>query len=430
MVNLLPRQQHRFVLGNGMVLLVVENNAADIVAARCFCHGGSAVEPPEQAGVAHLMASVMTKGTAQHSSLDIAERVEAIGASLGTEANTDYFLLSLKTITADFAEMLHLGSQIWREPSFPETELELERKLTLQGIRSQAERPLSVAYEKLQPLLYGNHPYSLPSVGTAATVQQLSQSDLRQYHQTYLHPQQMVISITGKITPLQAQAMVEEAFGDWHPEQPPIPLTITPREFQPQAVFTQQQTQQAIVMLGYPAPSIYDADYGAFKLINTYLGSGLSSRLFVELREKRGLAYEVSTIFPARRQSSQFVTYMGTAPHNALAAFMGLRDECERLAAQPLSEHELDVAKGKLLGQYALGKQTNSQIAHVMGWYELLGLGMEFDQQFTEQLAQITAAEIQAAAQKYFVAPVVSCLGSEVAWSQLSDLDLGWQVVG
>ncbi len=84
------------------------------------------------------------------------------------------------------------------------------------------------------------------------------------------------------------------------------------------------------------------------------------------------------------------------------------------------------MAKSKLLGQYALGKQTNSQIAHVMGWYELLGLGMEFDQQFTEHLAQITAAEIQAAAQKYFVAPVVSCLGSEVAWSQLADLDLGW----
>jgi predicted Zn-dependent peptidase len=428
MVTLLQRQHHRFVLRNGMVLLAVENNAADIVAARCFCHGGAAVEPPQKAGLAHLTASVMTKGTAQHSSLDIAERVEAIGASLGTEANTDYFALSLKTITTDFAEMLHLGAQIWREPSFPMAELELERKLTLQGIRSQKERPLSVAYEKLQHLLYGNHPYSLPSLGTEATVRNLSQADLQQYHQTYLHPQQMVMSITGKITPLQAQAMVEEAFGDWHPEQPPIPLSITPRQFQPQAIFTQQPTQQAIIMLGYPAPSIYDPDYGAFKLINTYLGSGLSSRLFVELREKRGLAYEVSTIFPARRQSSQFVTYMGTAPHNALDALQGLKDECERLAAQPLSDHELDVAKGKLLGQYALGKQTNSQIAHVMGWYELLGLGVEFDQQFTEHLSQISADQIQQAAQKYFAAPVVSCLGSEVALSQLSSLGLDWKM--
>jgi predicted Zn-dependent peptidase len=176
---------------------------------------------------------------------------------------------------------------------------------------------------------------------------------------------------------------------------------------------TSQQTQQSIVMLGYLAPSVQESDYTALKLLSTYLGNGLSSRLFVELREKRGLAYEVSAFYPTRQDVSPFVVYMGTDPKNTAIALEGLRTEVELLCTTQLSESALQTAKNKLLGQYALGKQTNAQIAQVFGCYETIGLGIAYDTQFQSVVAGVTTAELQQAACQYFLEPYVSLVGPE-----------------
>jgi predicted Zn-dependent peptidase len=404
----MQRQNHRTVLANGIVVLVVENPTADIVATRCFFRGGSSLESQPQAGISHLVASLITKGTANFSSQEIAEQVESIGASLGTDAASDYFLLSFKTIGVDFAEILHLAAEILRSPTFPDYELELERRLTLQAIASQQERPFSIAYDRLQPLVYGDHPYGFPGLGTVKTVSGLSQADLIQFQQTQFRPDCLVISIAGRISADRAIAQIEKAFGDW---QIPDRLFTIPRvtaQFSPKIVSTPQDTQQAIVMLGYPAPAVTSQDYAAMKLITTHLGNGLSSRLFVELREKRGLAYEVSAFYPTRLDISQFVAYMGTAPQNTQLALEGLRSECDRLIHVALLPEELQTAKSKLLGQYALGKQTNGQIAQIFGWYETLGLGMEFDREFATTIEAVTLEDIQIAASTYLCTPAIS----------------------
>ncbi|HEY9706449.1 MAG TPA: insulinase family protein, partial [Allocoleopsis sp.] len=149
------------------------------------------------------------------------------------------------------------------------------------------------------------------------------------------------------------------------------------------------------------------------KLLNTYLGNGLSSRLFVELREKRGLAYEVSAFYPTRLDQAQFVVYMGTSPDNTNIAYQGLKAEIDRLCITKLSDTELLACKNKLLGQYALGKQTNSQIAQIFGWYEILGLGIQFDIQFQSMIADVSANMCQETAKKYFSSPYVSLVGPE-----------------
>jgi zinc protease len=172
-------------------------------------------------------------------------------------------------------------------------------------------------------------------------------------------------------------------------------------------------------MLGYLAPSVKNPDYAAMKLLNTYLGNGLSSRLFVELREKRGLAYDVSALYATRLDAAQFVAYMGTAPENTVTAFEGLRTEVDRLAHTKLDEEELQACKNKMLGQYALGKQTNSQIAQVLGWYEILELGIKFDEQFQAEIAAVTTAQAQEAAKKYFIEPYISLVGPEAAIQEL-----------
>jgi len=154
-------------------------------------------------------------------------------------------------------------------------------------------------------------------------------------------------------------------------------------------------------MMGYITPSMDSKDYPVLKLISTYLGNGLSSRLFVELREKRGLAYDVSAFYPTRLDKSQFVVYIGTAPANAEIGAEGLQAEIKRLREVTLSAEELQTAKNKLLGQYALGKQTNSEFAQIFGWYETLGVGIDYDRTFQDNINDITVAQIREVANKY-----------------------------
>ncbi len=423
--SLQNRTVNRAVLNNGMVVLTVENPAADIVAARLYVRAGGRYEPLQQAGLSHLLSAVITKGTDRLSSQAIAERVESVGASLGADSAPDYCLLSLKTVSADFPEMLELLAELVRSPSFPVEEVELERKLALQSIRSMQEQPFAVANAQLRQILYDQHPYAMSSLGTETTMGQLDQAALQHYHQTYFRPDNLVISIVGRIEPDTATALVDRYFGDWQNSAASLPVLDLPTVMvQPERAVTEQDTQQAIVMLGYLAAAVQSTDHIVLKVLNTYLGNGLSSRLFVELREKRGLAYDVSAFYPTRVDTSHFVTYIGTAPDNAAIALEGLHHEVERLHEVLLTPEELQAAKNKLLGQYALGKQTNAQIAQIFGWYETLGLGIAYDQQFQEAVAAVTAEEIQQAVRQHLTQPYISLVGPKVAMDLAAEMVL------
>lgn len=407
---------HRTVLSNGIVVLVAENPAADIIAARIFVRAGSCAEDRDQAGLAHLLSAVMTKGCDGLSSLQIAEKVESVGASLSTDTATDYFLLSLKTVTSDFREILTLAGLILRSPTFPETQVELERRLALQDIRSQKEQPFTIAFDQLRQTMYQNHPYAMSVLGDETTMSRLTRDDLANYHKTYFRPDRVVISIAGRITPEEAVNLVEEVFSDWQPPAETQPVLNLPEiQVQPQRQLHPLPTQQSIVMLGYLGPAVSSADYAALKLLSTYLGNGLSSRLFVELREKQGLAYEVSAFYPTRLFPASFVVYMGTAPDNTTVALQGLKKEVDLLCNTEVAADALQAAKNKILGQYALGKQTNGQIAQIYGWYEVLGLGIEFDREFQELIASVNVADSMAAACRYLQEPYLSLVGPEEA---------------
>ena len=424
------RNHSQTILDNGLKILTVENPAADIISARIFLRAGSRYDPPGKAGLAHLLSAVLTKGTRHWSSFEIAEQIESVGASLGADAAADYFLLSLKTVSADFAEIFAIAAEMLRFPTFPEAEVQLERRLTLQAIRSQQEQPFTVALERLRQAMYCDHPYALSGLGNEETVPEISRDDLLQFHRTYFRPDNLTISLAGSIADEVAVRLIKTSLGDWQPPAAPLPEVATANlSPKPQSVLTPQETQQSILMLGYLTPAVcYQSptsnaiatDYAALKLLSTYLGNGLSSRLFVELREKRGLAYEVSAFYPTRLDWSHFVVYMGTAPDNTAIALEGLQAEIDRLCKAPLSHEELQTAKNKLLGQYALGKQTNSQIAQVMGWYEILGLTAQFDWQFQQEITAVSPELAQETACRYLQTLYLSIVGPEAVLQQLS----------
>ena len=403
-------------LSNGLTVIAVENPVADIVSARIFVRAGQLKETPETAGLFDLLMAVITKGTDSKTALEIAETVESIGASFGADVAADYIAVSLKTVAADFEMVLALAAEVLRTPSFPKSEIELERRLILQGLKSLKEQPFSMAYNQLREALYPGHPYGLSHAQTEQCMAQFTQADLLDAYRQYFRPDNIVVSIAGRLSPNLAVKLVEQFFGDWQAPAAPLPaVNFPPVTASPQRIVTVQETNQAFIVLGYLAAEVADQDYAALKLLSTYLGNGLSSRLFVELREKQGLAYDVSAFYPTRLGRSQFVAYIGTAPQNLSVALTGLQQEVTRLKTTPLTAEELQVSKNKILGQYALGKQTNGQIAQTYGWYEILGLGMDFDEAFPAAIAAVTIADVQAAAQRCFTEPLVSVLGPAAA---------------
>ncbi len=406
---------HRSQLDNGITLIVRENPTADLVSGQFFWKKtGTLWEKSEKAGIFHLLASVITKGTQTMSSLDIAEAIESMGASLGGDTASDYFMMSIKTVSADLEVILNLLEEILRSPTFPEEQITLEKQLICQSILSQQEQPFNVAFNQLRTEIYGEHPYGRSILGTEETVCQVSRKDLQQCHYEHFRPDNLIISLSGNISLDKAVNLIEKTFGTWENPSHPLTLSSFPAlTVSPNEIITHQSSQQAIIMLGYLAVGVDHVDYPVLKLLTTYLGNGLSSRLFVELREKQGLAYDVSAFFPTRLQPSNFVTYIGTAPHNTNIAIEGLKKETERLCEIELTSEELQTAKNKLLGQYALGKQTNAEVAHLYGWYETLGLGIEFDQKFPKLINNISSEMVQKVAKDYLLSPYISIVTPE-----------------
>ena len=208
---------HRIQLENGIRLLAIETPDVDIVAAHMFWLGGVSAIGVNQAGLAHLTASVLTKGTERCSAKLIAESVESMGALLGAECAPDYCGLALKSVSSDFPALLDLASEIVRYPSFPDWEVERERDLVLQAIRAQQERPFASAFAPLRRALYGEHPYARAISGSAESVATLKRCDVVQFHRTHIRPDTMVIAICGRISLADVERRVRDCFGDWAP---------------------------------------------------------------------------------------------------------------------------------------------------------------------------------------------------------------------
>ncbi len=405
---------HSAVLENGLKVLITENPAADIISARLLLDAGGRRDSA-QVGLSRMVAEVLTKGTATASARSIAAQIESTGSSLGVDSAPDYFLLALKTVSTEFAALLKLAAELIQTPTFPPEELELERKLLLRSIQARQEQPMAIALQQLLSAVHPHHSYGQPSLGTAESLAQLTRSDLIEFHAGFFRPEQSVLSIAGNISVSVALDLVVEQFGAWRGGEMPSFAMVDSTFGITSVCNTFQDNRQSIVMLGYPAAAVQDEDFVALKVLQTYLCSGLSSRLFTELREKRGLAYEVSGFYPTRLDPSHFVVYLGTAADNTALAQALLQAEMDRLFNDPLSEAALSIAKQKLLGQYALGRQTNHQIAQSYGWYEFLGLGIDYTARFPQLVRAVTPELAHRAARRCFERPFVSRVGPQQA---------------
>lgn len=413
-------------LNGGCPLLLLPRQDVDVLAARLWIQGGSSLDPQGQRGAHQLLAGLLSRGSGQHSGEQLADLVEGCGAGLRCEAHEDHLVLSLKCAPDDSEALLPLLLEMVQQPWLAPDQLELERQLNLQTLQRQREDPFQSAHDGLRELLYGQGPYGHDPLGVEAELRRLDQASLQRLvpglgrHGAWL-------VLCGHL-PAEPEALLTAAMqpSPWS-VQPALAATGADRSgtASPGAGAADQRlasnsedTEQLILMLGTSTVPLAHPDSLALRLLSAHLGIGMSSRLFVSLREEHGLAYDVGIHAPARLGPAPFVFHLSSSSDRAEEACTRLLQEWERLISVPLSEAELSLARAKFRGQEAMGRQTCSQIADRSALLLAHGLAADYPSCCLEQIEALDPATLLKVAQTHLQAPCLSLCGPDEALRQ------------
>ena len=397
------------ILDNGMTLIVKETDVNDIIGVEFLVRGGMRAEPEDKGGIANFLSNLLIKGTSSRNAEEIAFETDASGINISAGAASDYSELTFISTTEFFPKALEIAADLLMNASFPGEELEKERSVILQRISSRKDSPFSIAYNLLSETMYGSHPYGRPGLGYPNTINNISREDLIDFYRSYYVPNNMVVAVAGNITSDQVKKAFNEVFeGFQKRDVPQLPQFQSPKSVSGQEVSGKGRSQAAVVIFGYLAPPLTDPDSLALRVADNLMNSGMSSRLFVELRDKRGLAYSVGGFYSRRLDTSPFVAYIATNPSNIYDVKDGFVSEFERLRQEPVLDEELARAKMKVVGEFDLNHERNINQAFYLAYYEMVGVGYDYDKQYAVDINRITADNIMRAAQKYLVNPTIS----------------------
>ncbi len=419
-------QTESFSLAGGLPVKLLRRRGPAILSARLAIRGGSSADPEGGCGAHQLLAGLMTRGCGDLDAEAMADLVEGAGAGLRAEALEDALVIGLKCAAADAASLLPLLLSMVRQPQLRADQLDLERQLNLQTLQRQREDPFQLAHDQLRHSLYGHGPYGHDPLGVEADLESLTGSDLEPLV-SQLGNTGAVLVLSGEIPDDLSELLEQGLAGQPWPTVLPSPAASAPAPRAAEApalALLEQDTEQLVLMLGCPTVPLGHADAVALRLLHAHLGLGMSSRLFVTMREERGLAYDVGVHLPARCGAAPFVMHLSTSADRAEEATDCLLQEWQRVAQQPLEEAELALALAKYRGQDAMGRQTCSQMAERLALVLSHGLPTDHVDRCLQQAEQLSAEAIRQAAATWLVQPSLSLVGPAPA---LAAATRAWQ---
>lgn len=388
-------------LENGLTVIVRENPVAPVVAASLLVKMGTRWEQRGSAGISNFVHAVMVKGTAKRSGSDLAEAVAALGGKISATGEMDYSEIRASALARFWRELLGLVAELALEPKLAPGEVGPERDWLLGRIQKRRDNAPSRAFDEFFAALYGPHPYALPVLGTPESVGRIDHAAIVAAYRAGYRPERMILSVSGQVSAAEVLVEASRLFsglgrgGAGAEPATPAPVSANRR------VEVEMPAQQAQILVGGLAPSMSDPDHAAVKVLSTILGGGMAGRLFVELRDKRGLAYAATSYYDPVREPGALVLYLGTAPENAARAEEALIREVERIRREPVGAEELARAKGYLLGRYAMDRRTNERQAWYLAFYELQGQGRDFAERYARAVEAVSPADVQRVAQRY-----------------------------
>lgn len=390
------------VLPNGLTVLIKPTQANQVVAVDLFLKMGPFYEERKERGLSSLTQRVLVRGTSTRSAQDIVMATESSGSSIDAGVSGEYGTVSLSTTLTGWEETLEVLLDIILHPSFSQSEVEREKELMIEELASREDQPFNSAYLTFIQAYFDGNPYGINGKELMDNVATLTRSDLISWYRKFYVPNNMVISVVGNVEPQKIICLIEENLAGMTSGRIPEMVKINfPNKSENVLKYKQKNTQALFMVLGYPAPEMNSKDAPVMELISRILGEG-ESRLYRELREKRGLAYTVFSGYQSSKGSSYMYSFIATSPTQFEAVRSGILMEYEKLCEEWVSQQELSDAKKGLTGSYLMSLETNAAQSNILGKYELMGLGYAYNGYYLKRIKQVTATDIRRVARKYF----------------------------
>lgn len=395
----------RVKLPSGARLLVRRDPTVGLVAMRAVWIGGLRYEDDKVNGVNNLLASLLTRGTKTRSGAEIAHEVEAMAGAIGGFSGRNSFGIRMEALARNWERALEILADCVLNPAFAEAELDKERRQVLDEIRAQEDNVSAEVFRLFVKELYQRHPYRFDVLGTAQSVSGLTRRRLVEYYRRHVAPERMTLAIVGDVDPAEVVVKARALFGAHQRaaasfEAPAPEKLIEPPPRAPREVSRVQNKQQAHVVYGFPGTTLKDRDRFALEVMSTIL-SGQGGRLFVELRDRRGLAYRVSAFSVEGIDPGYVAVYIATSPENLDVAIAGIKEELRRITEEPVPAVELERAKRYLVGAHEISLQRRSALASTLAFHECYGLGWDEYLRYAPSVLAVTAADVQRVARKY-----------------------------
>jgi predicted Zn-dependent peptidase len=366
----------RDVLPNGLRLLTERMTHVRSVSIGVWLARGSRHEPQEQSGVAHFVEHMLFKGTANRSAEDIAQTIDSIGGQMDAFTAKEYASYYIKVLDEHLPLAVDVLSDIVRRPAFSQDDITREKKVVLEEIKMVEDTPDDLVHELFTENFWVDHPLGRPILGTPETVEGLTQEGLRRYFSGVYSAPNMIISAVGNVEHQRVRDLVEGAFGTVSRESED--LSIARPRVEPRIIIRNKELEQSHVCLGTSSYQQDHEDRYSSYVLNTVLGGSMSSRLFQNVREKRGLAYAVFSGLSAYRDAGSMTIYAGCA-NSAIGELIDVVVvELKRIKDELLPQSELQRAKDHLKGSLMLNlESTSSRMSH------LARQEIYFDRQFS-----------------------------------------------
>jgi zinc protease len=394
---------HTYPLAGGAVLHVMPARDVPVVSARAALLGGLLAESEATAGITSFTSSMWMRGTRHRDTASFARAVEGLAAEVDSFSGRSSLGLTLECTSDKLEPALDLFAEALLEPAFDGTELERERRDVLASIERRSDRLAQRCFHLFQRTLFERHPYRLPITGLRESVEVFDAAAIRAHHERLVRSDNLVLGVAGDVDPDEiakacsvrfaplADATSRSALPTW-PE--PESLPSAPRTAREHA-----DRAQAHLVVGYPGLALDDPDRFALEVVAQIL-AGQSGRLFLELRDRQGLAYSVSAMNVEGMAPGFFAVYIATAPEKLDQAREGIDFELERLVQEPVTAGELDRARRYLIGNHAIDRQRSAARAASLALDGRYGLGTDAALRYPEHVEAITRDDLLRVAQR------------------------------
>lgn len=388
-----------FILKNNIKSVYKENPNTPRMA---FSFNVAINNPEKLSGTYSLMNRLLLQGTKKYNNLELAKILDENAIELCTEMKQDYLRFRFVCLNEDFKLAVEILDDIIKNSTFDEFEKEKEKmRGEIVAELDSARTKISDAFVKT---IYENHYYGNSYTLMLEALDKITKQDVIDSYNRILEEGTKALAIVGCLDFNEILPLLEDKIGSL-PNNNTKTSSITKPELNTfkRVDVIKEDANQAQIFQGWIVPNFHHEDYPVLAVINTILGaSGLSSRLFLELRDKKGLAYTVRTSCEAKAKSAIFSIYIATEPSNIDVSLAGFKEEIDKIKTIPVSEIELHNAKNNIIGKQQFITETNAQQAIALAYYEIMGLGFNHQEEVIEQIKSVTSEQILECANKYF----------------------------